>query len=66
MDLDIKQMVAMVDIVAEEKNLPKEVVIDVIEQAIAAAWRKDNGDKDMNVRCELDLNTGEANVFISR
>ena len=66
MDLDIKQMVAMVDIVAEEKNLPKEVVIDVIEQAIAAAWRKDNGDKDMNVRCELDLNTGDANVFISR
>ena len=66
MDLDIKQMIAMVDIVAEEKNLPKEVVIDVIEQAIAAAWRKDNGDKDMNVRCELDLNTGEANVFISR
>ncbi len=66
MNLDIKQMVAMVDIVAEEKNLPKEVVIDVIEQAIAAAWRKDNGDKDMDVRCELDLNTGKAYVFISR
>ena len=66
MELDIKQMVAMVDIVAEEKNLPKEVVIDVIEQSIAAAWRKDNGDKDMDVRCELDLNTGEAFVYVSR
>ena len=65
MDLDLKQMVAMVDIIAEEKNLPKETVIDVIQQAIAAAWRKDNGDKDMDVRCELNLNTGEADVFIS-
>ena len=66
MDLDLKQMVAMVDIIAEEKNLPKETVIDVIQQAIAAAWRKDNGDKDMDVRCELDLNTGEADVFVIR
>ena len=66
MDLDLKQMVAMVDIIAEEKNLPKETVIDVIQQAIAAAWRKDNGDKDMNVRCELDLNTVEAVIFVDR
>ena len=66
MDLDLKQMVAMVDIIAEEKNLPKETVIDVIQQAIAAAWRKDNGDKDMDVRCELDLNTGEADVYVIR
>ena len=66
MDLDLKQMVAMVDIIAEEKNLPKETVIDVIQQAIAAAWRKDNGDKDMDVRCELDLNTGQADIFIVR
>lgn len=66
MDLDLKQMIAMVDIIAEEKNLPKETVLDVIQQAIAAAWRKDNGDKDMDVRCELDLNTGEASVYIMR
>ena len=66
MDLDLKQMIAMVDIIAEEKNLPKEVVLDVIQQAIAAAWRKDNGDKEMDVRCELDLNSGKADVFVTR
>ena len=38
-NLDLKQMSAMVDIIAEEKGLPKETVLDVIEQAIAAAWR---------------------------
>ncbi|MDR3297994.1 MAG: transcription termination factor NusA [Candidatus Nomurabacteria bacterium] len=67
MDLiDLQQMVSMVDVISEEKNLPKEVVLDVIQQAISAAWRKDNGDKDMDVRCELNLNTGEADVFIIR
>ena len=64
--LDLKQMSAMVDIIAEEKGLPKETVINVIEQAIAAAWRKDNGDRDMNVRAILNTKTGEADVFIAR
>lgn len=64
--LDLKQMSAMVDIIAEEKGLPREAVLGVIEQAIAAAWRKDNGDKDMNVRAVLNTNTGEADVYISR
>ncbi|MBR3324015.1 transcription termination/antitermination protein NusA [Candidatus Saccharibacteria bacterium] len=64
--LDLKQMSAMVDIIAEEKGLPRETVLGVIEQAIAAAWRKDNGDKDMNVRAVLNTNTGEADVYIAR
>ena len=66
MDLDVKQMMTMVDVIAEEKNLSKDAVLDVIQQAIAAAWRKDNGDKDMNVRCELDTNKGTADIFIQR
>ena len=64
--LDLKQMSAMVDIIAEEKGLPKEAVLNVIEQAIAAAWRKDNGDRDMNVRAVLNTKTGEADVFVAR
>ena len=64
--LDLKQMSAMIDIIAEEKSLPKETVLDVIEQAIAAAWRKDNGDREMNVRAVLNTNTGEADVFVAR
>ena len=66
MEFDIKQMIAMVDIVAEEKGLPKETVIEVIEQAIAAAWRREYGDKDMDVRCDLDLETGKATAYVMR
>ena len=64
--LDLKQMSAMVDIIAEEKGLPRETVLGIIEQAIAAAWRKDNGDRDMNVRAVLNTKTGEADVYIAR
>ena len=35
--LDLKQMTSMVKIIAEEKNLPEDVVLGVIEAAIAAA-----------------------------
>ena len=65
-NLDLKQMSAMIDIIAEEKGLPKETVLGVIEQAIAAAWRKDNGDRDMNVRASLNTNSGEADVYVAR
>lgn len=65
-NLDLKQMSAMVDIISEEKGLPKETVLNVIEQAIAAAWRKDNGDREMNVRAVLNAKTGEAEVFVAR
>ena len=65
-NLDLKQMSAMVDIIAEEKGLPTETVLSVIEQAIAAAWRKDNGDREMNVRAVLNTQTGEADVFVAR
>jgi N utilization substance protein A len=64
--LDLKQMGALAKVIAEEKNLPEEVVFDVIQTAIAAAWRKDNGERDMNVRAVLNINTGEADVFVER
>lgn len=64
--LDLKQMVEGIKIIAEEKNLPEDAVFSIIEQAIAAAWRRDNGEKDQNVRSELNVNTGEAEVFVMR
>ena len=58
--LDLKQMTQMVKIIAEEKNLPEETVLDIIQMAIAAAWRRDNGEKDMDVRAVLNINNGTA------
>ena len=52
-DLNIKQLTLALRTIADEKNLPEETVLGVIEQAIAAAWRRDNGERDQNVRAEL-------------
>ena len=43
--LDLKQMSSMVKVIAEEKGLPEESVLNIIETAIAAAWRKEEGEK---------------------
>ena len=50
--------------IAAEKNLPEEKVLEVVEMAIAAAWRRENGNRDQNVRAELNTETGEAEVFV--
>lgn len=64
--IDLKQLTMAVRTIAEEKNLPEDTVVEVIEQAIAAAWRRDNGDRDQLVKAVLNTNTGEATVTVGR
>lgn len=63
-DLNVKQLIQVIGTIAEEKNLPEEVVMDVVQQAIAAAWRRDNGDRDQDVRAELNTVNGTAKAFV--
>lgn len=65
-DINIKQLTLAVRTIAEEKNLPEDTILSVIEQAIAAAWRRDNGERDQDVRAELNVNDGTAKVFVAR
>lgn len=65
-EINLKQLTLAVRTIAEEKNLPEETVLSVIEQAIAAAWRRDNGEREQEVRAELNVNDGTADVFVSR
>lgn len=51
---------------AEDKNLPQDIVLETVEAALAAAYKKDYGDKDQVVRCELDRETGEIRIFASQ
>lgn len=64
--IDLKQLTMAVRTIAEEKNLPEDTVVEVIEQAIAAAWRRDNGDRDQLVKAVLNTSSGEATISVGR
>lgn len=66
MELDAKQLALAIKTIAEEKNLPEEVVQEVVEQALAAAFRRDYGDREQEVRVTMNLNTGDVDAYISK
>lgn len=66
MELDIKQLAMAVKAIAEEKNLPEDTVQEVVEQALAAAYRRDYGDREQEVRIQMNLNSGEVDAFVSK
>jgi len=47
----------------EEKNLDYKSVIAAIELALAAAYRKDYGERNQNIRVKFDPNTGASEIF---
>ncbi|MGH7156577.1 MAG: transcription termination factor NusA [Candidatus Saccharimonadales bacterium] len=66
MEMDFKQLAQAIKVIAEEKNLPEEQVQDVVQQALAAAWRRDYGDREQEVRVTMNLNTGEVTAFVTK
>lgn len=60
------QFISAIEQICEEKGIPKEMVLEAIEAALVAAYKKDFGDKDQEVRVELNKDNGEATIFITR
>ncbi len=48
----------------EEKGISKEKVIETVEAALAAAYKKDYGKKGQNIRAEFDEATGGAKFYL--
>ncbi len=49
--------------ISEEKGISVESVIATIEAALAAAYRKDFGEKNQNIKVEFEPKTGGSRVF---
>ena len=49
--------------ICEEKGLSYEAVIATIESALAAAYRKDFGKKNQNIKVEFDPETSKSKVY---
>ncbi|MFQ5860317.1 MAG: transcription termination factor NusA [Dehalococcoidia bacterium] len=49
---------------AAERHLPKETVLQVIEAALASAFKKEVNTAGQNITVKLDPNTGEMQVYL--
>ncbi len=58
-----EQLEQALDQIADEKGISKEEIIFMIEASLAAAFRKDYGEKDQNIVVEFDPETMGTKVF---
>ena len=56
--LDLKGMKAALEQLEQERKIPRQKIVEAIEQAIAAAYKKDYGKKGQIIRAKIDLETG--------
>ncbi|GAC1601521.1 MAG: transcription termination factor NusA [Candidatus Saccharimonadales bacterium] len=57
---------AAINMIAEEKNLPRDIIVETVEAALAAAYKKDYSDKDQEARAKIDEETGEVHIYESK
>jgi len=60
------QFIAAIEQICEEKGISKDIVMETIEMALIAAYKKDFGDKDQEVRVEVDPGSGEPRIFVTK
>ncbi len=61
--LDLKTMKSALEQLEEERKIPKDKIIDAIEQALAAAYKKDYGKKGQIIRCHFNMETGDTEFY---
>ncbi|MEE3342478.1 MAG: transcription termination factor NusA [Bacilli bacterium] len=58
----VKEFLGALDAIVEEKGIDKKIVVEAMEQAMAAAYKKKGGP----ARCEVNPETGEIKLFSVR
>ena len=61
--MDIKSFTSAIAQIAEEKGISSEKVLEGIEMAIAAAYKKDYGKKGQVIKAKLDSESGEVKFW---
>src|SRR5436305_10540926 len=57
-----RELVMLVDVLAREKNVPRDIVFGALEMALASATKK-KYTEDIDVRVAVDKNTGAYETF---
>jgi len=60
---DLKNFSSAIAQIAEEKGISPEKILETIESAIAAAYKKEYGKKGQVIKCKLDPQSGEVKFW---
>lgn len=60
--IDIKQFVSAIKQIAEEKGIPESNVLETVEAALAAAYKRDYGKKGQIIKAKLDPESGKMSI----
>ena len=61
--MELKSFTSAVAQIAEERGISPEKVIETIEAAVAAAYKKEYGKKGQQIQCKLDPQTGQVKFW---
>ncbi|MEW5907759.1 MAG: transcription termination factor NusA [Patescibacteria group bacterium] len=61
--MDIKALQSALEQLEMERGIPREKIIESIQDALAAAYKKDAGKKGQIIRAKFDINTGETSFY---
>jgi transcription termination/antitermination protein NusA len=61
--MDLKFLLATISQIAEDKNIPQEKVMEALNQALAAAYKKEYGKKGQKIEAQIDPKTGELKFW---
>ncbi len=64
--LDIQKIQAAINMIAAEKKLPKQKLVEIIESALKTAYKKDYGNKDEEVNVHFDLESGALEISVEK
>jgi N utilization substance protein A len=59
-----QQFMAAVRQLCNEKNLPEDIIMDIVKAALRTAYRKDYGNKEQNIEVEIDPKTENVTIYI--
>lgn len=58
-----KEILMVVDVISNEKGVPRDVIFEAVEAALASASRKRFDKEEANVRVHIDRRTGDYQTF---
>lgn len=61
--MDLKQLASALGQISEEKGISQEKIIETIEMALAAAYKKEYGEKGQIIRAKFNPKTGDIKFF---